>query len=86
MKKSQFVGFILTLLFGPLGLFYSSAAAGAGFTLASVGFGIITYGLASLLIWPIAVLVGFVTVGRFNARVDLEERRHRELVRARRES
>lgn len=85
MKKSQLVGFMLTFLFGPIGLFYSSAAAALGFLIFALALGFLTLGLGAigaLLMWPVSILVGFATVSRFNARVALEEKRHRELVRA----
>lgn len=82
MKKSYLVSFVLTLLFGPLGLFYSSAPAALGFLLASIIFGVITVGMALAVIWPITIITGFLTVHRFNSKVVLEEQRHRELLEA----
>lgn len=82
MKKSQIVGFLLTFFFGPLGLFYSSAAAAAGLLVAAILLGLTTLGIGAILLWPVSILVGFATVSRFNGRVALEERRHRELVRS----
>ena len=52
MKKSQFIQFLLTLLFGPVGLFYSSMAAGFGFLIAAISFGIFFFGLGAIF-WPI---------------------------------
>ena len=80
MKKSHLVSFVLTLAFGPLGLFYSSAPAALGFLLASIIFGVITIGMALLVIWPISIITGFLTVHRYNKNVVLEEQRHKELL------
>lgn len=82
MKKSQLVGFVLTFTFGPLGLFYSSVPAALGFLLAAVIFGILTAGIALLVIWPISIITGFFTIHRHNSTVALEEQRHKELVEA----
>lgn len=85
MKKSQLVGFLLTLLLGPLGLFYSSIAAALALLLLTFGAAFATTfigGLGALVAWPLSILVGFATVSRYNSRVALEERRHREVVRA----
>ena len=80
--KSQFVQFLLTFFFGPLGLFYSSIAAAIGFIIAAIVFGSISLGVGALVIWPITILVGFATVSKHNKRIAEEERRHQELVQA----
>ena len=82
MKKSQIVGFILTLLFGPLGLFYSSVPAALGFLVAAIVFGLFTGGVGAVLIWPVSIIVGVFTVRRHNDQVALEETRHQELLEA----
>lgn len=82
MKKSQLIGFLLTFLVGPLGLFYSSAPAALGFLLAAIVFGVLTAGIALFVIWPISIITGFFTVHRHNSKVALEERRHKELLEA----
>ena len=82
MKKSYVLQFILTLLFGPLGMFYSSTAAALAFLLAAIVFGGFTFGAALLLIWPLCIVVSLFMVSNFNGKVDLDDRRHEELVRA----
>ena len=59
MKKSQLIGFLLTFLVGPLGLFYSSAPAALGFLLAAIVFGVLTAGIA-LFVIPISIIAGTV--------------------------
>ena len=85
MKKSQLIGFILTFLFGPLGLFYSSIPAALGFLIASIIFGLLTVGMALIVIWPLSIITGFFTVHRHNSEAALEERRHKELLEATKE-
>ena len=82
MKKSQPISFVLTFLFGPLGLFYSSVPAALGFLLAGLVFGALTAGFALLVIWPVSIITGFFTVHRHNSKVALEEQRHKELLEA----
>lgn len=82
MEKSQFTGFLLTLFFGPLGLFYSSMPATLGFVIASLAFGAVTMGFAIFLIWPISIIVGFFTVSNHNSKIAMEEKRHKELLEA----
>ena len=82
MKKSYFISFVLTLTFGPLGLFYSSTAAAVTFLIPGIIFGAITLGMALIVIWPASIITGFFTVHWFNSNVVLEERRHKELLEA----
>lgn len=92
-KKSHGVNVALTLLLGPLGLFYASAwqavvlaliaiaVAGAGFAINPV------VGVPGLLwVWGLAILLGAFAVKAHNTEIrdreELEERRHREMVAA----
>ena len=86
MKKSYFISFVLTLSFGPLGLFYSSTAAAVAFLIPGIIFGAITLGMALVVIWPASIITGFFTVHRFNSKVVLEKQRHQELLEATRGS
>ena len=84
MKKSQLVGFLLTLFFGPIGLFYSSVPAALGFLAAFVfSWGFIVF--IAPIVWLAAIIVSFFTVESFNSKVAMEESRHQELVAATRE-
>ena len=86
MKKSYFISFVLTLTFGPLGLFYSSTAAAVAFLITGIIFGAITLGMALVVIWPASIITGFFTVHRFNSTIVLEKKRHQELLEATRGS
>ena len=85
MKKSQIVQFLLSLLFGPLGLFYSSLAGGILFTLVAAGLSVGFFGVGWFLVYPFVLLAGFFTVARRNREAGVDERRHRETVEAMRE-
>ena len=82
MKKSYLTQLILSILLGPLGMFYSSTAAAIGFLLAALIFGAMTYGLALLLIWPLCVIVSLYMVFGHNEKVDIEQKKHQELLQA----
>jgi len=80
MNKSHLAQFFLTFFFGPVGLFYSSTPAAIGFIFASMALAAMGGLLLAFLIWPIVIIVGFSTVSGYNSRIELEERRHQELV------
>ena len=66
MKKSQLTGFLLTLLFGPFGLFYSSVPLGLLFSVLAITFGAISLALAMIL-WPFSIVVSAIAVRRHNS-------------------
>lgn len=82
MKKSQIIQFLLNLVFGPLGLFYSNWVAGLVFTLIAAGLSAGFFGIGWFLVYPFVMITGFFTVRKFNQRVKVDERRHQELVQA----
>ena len=84
-RKSQIVQLLLSLLFGPLGLFYSSLVGGICFTLVAAGLSVGFFGVGWFLVYPFVLLTGFFTVARHNRGVRVDERRHRETVEAMRE-
>ena len=64
-KKSQVVGFLLTLLLGPFGLFYSSPPAALGLILlAATTFFFIEQAAALFVAWPVSILISIWTVAR----------------------
>ena len=66
-SKSQILGFVLTVLFGPLGLFYSSWVAALILCLiAIVSFSTI---FVPVICWLLAIVIGFLTVRRHNQKV-----------------
>ena len=82
MKKSQLIQFFLTLLFGPVGLFYTSVAAAIGFVIVTSAIGTLTMGIGFLFVWPVTILVGFFTTSRYNALIDKEDKKHLDLIQA----
>jgi hypothetical protein len=61
MRKSQLKGFLLTLLFGPIGLFYSNVPLALVFLVLAVIVGAVSLGSA-MLSWPLSIVVGVFTV------------------------
>jgi hypothetical protein len=59
---------LLAVLFGPIGLFYSSVPAAVILSLVAVLLVRDTTGEAVLLAWPLSVATGFFTVRRWNRR------------------
>jgi len=66
-SKSQLSGFLLTLLFGPLGLFYSSWIAGLILTITAVGLGATI--IVPLICWGLSILLSFGFVDDYNNKV-----------------
>ena len=61
MRKSQLKGFLLTLLFGPIGLFYSNVPLALVFLVLAVIVGAVSLGSA-MLSWSLSIVVGVFTV------------------------
>ena len=71
MRKSQLKGFLLTLLFGPIGLFYSSVPLALVFLVLAVIVGVNSFGSA-MLFWPLSIVVGVFTVKRYNSKANVK--------------
>jgi hypothetical protein len=86
--KSYFASLILTLIFGPLGLLYSSAWQAAVLLVVSIGL-LATHTDMLIAVYALSVFLGLCAVHETNKqariREELEERRHEELVRAARQ-
>lgn len=80
VRKSQIIQFLLTVFFGPLGLFYSSVAAALFWLFAFFVVITFTFFLGAVLLWPFVILTGFFTVNRHNRAARLDQRRHEELL------
>jgi len=56
--KSPGLAFLLTLLFGPLGLFYSSTVGGIFMVTIALVVGFVTMGWGFLITWPVSIVWG----------------------------
>ena len=79
--KSQGLGFLLTFVFGPLGLLYSSMIGAVILIPIAILIALFTIGVGAFLLWPICWIVSFVGIMNHNKRVDAkEDARHQEIV------
>lgn len=65
-QKSVGIAILLTVLFGPLGMLYSTIAGGLIMLLISIVLGVFTMGVGSLLVWPITIIWGAVAASSHN--------------------
>jgi len=71
--KSPGVAFLLTFLFGPLGMFYSTVAGAIVMLVASLVLVPLTGGIAAFVVWPISIIWGCVAASRANAGVRVSQ-------------
>ena len=67
--KSAGVAIILTVLFGPLGMFYSTIWGAIIMSILTLIVGIVTVGLGLIVMWPIAIIWGAVAAGSYNKKL-----------------
>ena len=63
-SKSQFVSFLLTFLFGPLGVMYASVSAGLMTTLTVMALAVASGGVLAFVAWPVTIITA--ASGRFS--------------------
>jgi ABC-type phosphate/phosphonate transport system permease subunit len=66
-SKSQGLGFVLTLLLGPLGLFYSSWVA--ALILCVIAIASAASIIGPIFCWILAIIIGFFAVSKHNEKV-----------------
>ena len=67
--KSVGASLVLTFLFGPLGMFYSTVVGAIIMLVLYIVVGIITLGLGLIVLHPIAMIWGAVAVSNYNKKV-----------------
>lgn len=67
--KSMGVAIILTVLFGPLGMLYSTILGGIIMCVISLIVGVVTLGFGLLLTWPICIIWAAVATSSFNKKL-----------------
>jgi len=65
-SKSTAVAVVLSLLFGPLGMFYSTAMGGIVMLVISIVVGIFTLGFGLLITWPICIIWAALAADKYN--------------------
>jgi hypothetical protein len=71
--KSVGVAFLLTFLFGPLGMFYSTVVGAIVMVLTSLVLVPLTSGIAALVVWPGSIIWGCVAASRANGSVRVNQ-------------
>ncbi len=67
--KSVGLVVVLTILFGPLGMLYSTILGGIIMGVISIVVGIVTLGLGLIITWPICVIWAVVAANSHNKRI-----------------
>ncbi|MBK6264127.1 hypothetical protein JKA74_03680 [Marivirga sp. S37H4] len=68
-QKSMGLTIILSFLFGPLGMLYSTIIGGVVMFVISVLVGIFTLGLGLIITWPIGVIWAALATNNHNKRI-----------------
>lgn len=67
--KSPGIAILLTILFGPIGMFYSTIPGAIIMCLVSLVVGVLTLGVGLVLIWPICILWAALAARAYNKRI-----------------
>jgi len=67
--KSVGVSILLTVLFGPLGMLYSTVSGGVIMLIATLVLAVFTFGLGVLITWPICIIWGAVATNSYNEKL-----------------
>lgn len=67
--KSRVTSFVLTLLFGPLGLLYSSVVGGIIMIILAITLGAATAGVGAIIIWIASIIMGDSFTYNYNKRL-----------------
>ncbi|MGD0590121.1 MAG: hypothetical protein ABSA44_04905 [Bacteroidota bacterium] len=65
-EKSMGVTILLTILFGPLGMFYSTITGAIVMMIVSVLAAIVTLGFGLIITWPICIIWAAVATKNYN--------------------
>ncbi len=64
--KNMGVSIILTVLFGPLGMLYSTIVGGIVMGILSLIVGIFTAGIGLIITWPICIIWAAISTSNYN--------------------
>jgi pSer/pThr/pTyr-binding forkhead associated (FHA) protein len=70
--KSVGISILLTFLFGPFGMFYSTITGGIIMSVVSIFLALITFGFSGFLTWPICIIWGAVAADQENKKFLLQ--------------
>jgi hypothetical protein len=64
--KSVGIAILLTVLFGSLGMFYSTVWGAVIMTILSIIVGVLTLGMGLLITWPVSIIWGAMAASSYN--------------------
>lgn len=64
--KSMGIAILLTVLFGPLGLLYSTVKGDIIMIVVGFVVGFLTLGLGALITWPVAIVWAYIATKKYN--------------------
>jgi hypothetical protein len=65
-ETSVGLALLLTLLFGPLGMLYSTVTGGLVMIVVTIVVGMFTFGIGLILLWPIYLIWGAMAAHNYN--------------------
>jgi hypothetical protein len=74
--KSMGISIILTVIFGPLGMFYSTIWGGIIMIVISAVVGLITLGYGVIVTWPICIIWAAIATSSYNKKLLAGQRKY----------
>lgn len=68
-EKSMLATVLLTIFFGPLGLFYATVSGGVIMLVITILVGVFTLGIGALFTFPICIIWGIVATNAYNNKI-----------------
>ena len=65
-EKNVGIAILLSFIFGPLGMFYSTIAGAVVMLIVSLIVGIVTLGIGFLITWPVCIIWAAVAANNYN--------------------
>lgn len=65
-EKSMGITILLTILFGPLGMFYSTVTGAIVMIIVSGLVGVFTLGLGLIVTWPVCIIWAAISTNNYN--------------------
>ena len=62
--------------------YLSSTAMAVALVIWAITVGIGAAGIGALVIWILSIFIGFITVNGYNSKIEIDEKRHKELLNA----
>lgn len=67
--KSPGIAILLTILFGPIGMFYTTIGGAIVMLLVSLVVGVVTLGLGLIITWPICIIWAALAASSYNQKI-----------------